>query len=181
MGRFVTTLKRQVGRDVDHLPVGGSPVSAWGVGAAYAMSQSPIATPALLSEAAPAAEAQSFISPSALETFMPMDEPSAWANPVPQDVVPAIKPTLPEVEDGRLFSFDRVKPLRNLSGTPIRLRVALPVKGTVTVPHGVAVEAKAETIMCIRRKMRRGVILALGQGGGYHKPPRRSPKSDIWC
>lgn len=49
------------------------------------------------------------------------------------------------------------------------------------LPHGISLEQKSWVEMCIRRRARRGTILALGQGGGYHRKPRRSPSSDIWC
>lgn len=36
-------------------------------------------------------------------------------------------------------------------------------------------------IICIRRKIRREVLLALGKGGGGNKSPRRKPSSEVSC
>lgn len=49
------------------------------------------------------------------------------------------------------------------------------------LPHGITVRQKSHVLFCVRRKSRRGVLLALGQGGGYHRKPRRNSTSDIWC
>lgn len=119
----------------------------------------------------PASEA-----PSSLATQQDLI-PDLSVAPVPDEV----QSTLSEVEDFRRYNFDSVPPLRTRSGFNVRLRTAAPTNGAVALPHGVAVEAKDDVILCIRRKSRRGVILALGQGGGFHKPPRRSPTSNIWC
>lgn len=176
MGRFVVApVRDRVGRDVDRVERATPEVSR-------PLVSDEISFRSLLPD--------SVISPA------PQAPGSDWglgAGPQLSDPLPdlsieqgspdtfAVQSTLPEVEDGRRFTFDSVSPLRKRSGTVVRLRTAAPVRGVVTVPHGVTVEARDDVIMCIRRKARRGVILALGQGGGYHRPPKRSPKSDIWC
>lgn len=35
--------------------------------------------------------------------------------------------------------------------------------------------------LCVRRKIRKQVILALGKGGGGHRPPRRNETSNFSC
>lgn len=49
------------------------------------------------------------------------------------------------------------------------------------LPYGIAFSNKTGTLVCIRRHTRRDVIMALGKGGGNHKPPRRNHNSNIWC
>lgn len=172
MGRFVHTLTRQVGRWIDQ--VERVPPSMSRSLSSDAIARSMIAIDVLSPALAPGSESEggAGVSPAV----------GAWDIPdLTQDPLTAVPSTLPEVEDGRKFTFNPVEPLRTPSGRPVRLRTAKPVKGSLALPHGIRVEAKADVIMCIRRKARRGTLLALGQGGGYHRPPRRSPKSDIWC
>lgn len=139
----------------------------------------PIAITQLLSR--PGGAAQDLISPPAPEAI-DLEQEIPQYHPELAPVAPVeVQPTLSEVEDLRRFQFGSVKPLRRLAGTPTRLRTANPVRGSLALPAGVAVEVKADTILCLRRKARRGTLLALGQGGGYHRKPRRSPTSDIWC
>lgn len=98
-----------------------------------------------------------------------------------EDLVPAIQTTLPEVEDRRLYHpmGHTAVPLRRPSSAPVRIKVF--DVGQIDVPAALSVPAEASVIMCIRRKARRGVLLALGQGGGYHRKPRRNSTSNIWC
>lgn len=92
---------------------------------------------------------------------------------------PAVRSPLVEIEDGR-----KITPSQMLFPTErkwvSRLQVAK-AQNRSFLPHGIAVKASSFVLLCIRRKSRRGVLLALGQGGGYHRPPRRAPNSDIWC
>lgn len=106
----------------------------------------------------------------------------------PEDFLPpAVRSPLTEVEDRRFFHPDSVKPLRTYRGsrTPrlVYHRPRKPPKGRLRkmLPYGISLAAKESVLMCIRRKARRGVILALGNGGGYHRKPRRGPNSNIWC
>lgn len=101
---------------------------------------------------------------------------------------PFIQSALSEVEDNRSYNPDESSPLRRISTKPVRRLGVVSPPGhklgagyAYAVPWGISPKAKSSVIMCIRRHARRGVILALGQGGGYHRPPRRSPTSDIWC
>lgn len=48
------------------------------------------------------------------------------------------------------------------------------------VPHGIKLQASRYVLICLRRKARRAVLLATGQGG-TNKKARRTPKSNIWC
>lgn len=94
---------------------------------------------------------------------------------------PAVQSTLPEVEDGRVFHPESTRPLRRVSGRAVRRMQSAGAVLATFVPDAIEVPARDSVIMCIRRKSRRGVILALGHGGGFHRPPRRSPNSEIWC
>lgn len=104
-------------------------------------------------------------------------------DPPPSNFPFAIGDPLTEVSDRRFFQPDfDVQPLRTVRGSRVRLKAAKPRRGTVSVPSGVSVRpVKDQVILCVRRKARRGVLIALGQGGGYHRKPRRTPNSDIWC
>lgn len=187
MGRFA--LVSSVGRNIDHLErvprpplrgpmYGRRPVrepiesSLSGIGAAAiaaALGAGPGGSPAGLG-AAP------------LEDLTP-EQLLAPEEDLP---TPFIQSTLSEVEDNRFFNPDETRSLRRISTKPVRRMVVsgsriMPLGYAKAIPWGISPKAKASVIMCIRRHARRGVILALGQGGGYHRPPRRSPTSDIWC
>lgn len=183
MGRFVTTLHRSVGRDVDR------------VERTHPHPVSNVSSDAMSSTSLQGSE--SLISPSdafGARWLVPMVFGGAGAKPPPatllhdplvyppEDLEPAVRSTLPEVEDRRYYHPAGNAPSRTVRGSTVRSKVAQAKPGRLwDIPAGLAVEAKAAVIFCIRRKMRRGVILALGQGGGYHRKPRRSPKSDLWC
>lgn len=175
MGRFVSApVRDRVGRDVDRVERSTQEVSR-------PLASDEISLRSLLPNSV-ISSLDGGAGPSPQSSSSPLS--LAFPDLMPEQQAPeefAVQPTLPEVEDGRKFTFDLIRPLRTRSGGFVRLRTAAPIRGVVTLPHGVTVEAKDDVIMCIRRKARRGVILALGQGGGYHRPPKRSPKSDIWC
>lgn len=56
---------------------------------------------------------------------------------------------------------------------PKYLRDTLPARLFFDKPHRID--------LCIRRKVRREVLLALGRGGGNHRRPRRNEWSDVSC
>lgn len=188
MGRFVHTLARQVGRGIDTMErliaqrgdvgqgpyattpsVAGSSISAAALAAALPLLGGPGGQ-----QAPPAGVLGA--EPPPLE--VPHSE-ALWDDT--QAGLFAVRSTLPEVEDRRSFHPDFARPSRTVRGNRTRLKFSRAQLGLVTLPTGIEFAAKDQVIMCIRRKARRGVLLALGQGGGYHRPPRRSPTSDIWC
>lgn len=87
-------------------------------------------------------------------------------------------------EDRRLFH-----PLgaRAPAGASIRSARALGVAGMSTssapgnIPLGIGFRDSSRVAICVRRRMRREVILAKGRGGGGHRPPRKGYWSDVWC
>lgn len=97
----------------------------------------------------------------------------------------AVRSALTEVEDGRLYS-----PVVDNSGASSRRRAsrlvvpspgrAAPAARPFTLA-AVQYDLPQSVIVCIRRKARRGVLLAKGKGGGRHKKGRRRPNSNIWC
>lgn len=177
MGRFVHTLTRQIGRDVDRVER-STPYPAMSYRRSDAIAP-PIAIAGLLLTAGASAPA---VLPSASTgLFSAAEEALMPGHLVPEDSEPAIRSTLPEVEDGRTFNPDPVAPDRTVRGNSVRLKSAPPLVGSLMIPAGISVRAKDQVILCIRRKNRRGTLLALGQGGGYHRRPKRTPKSDIWC
>lgn len=50
-----------------------------------------------------------------------------------------------------------------------------------TVPPRIKFALPKKTMVCVKRKVRREVLLALGRGGGRHKKPHRNRWSSISC
>lgn len=178
MGRPVATLRRTVGREIDtaeRLAEIRSMVYASRV------EENP---PPSLGRGLLTAAALMLISRPASEAISSSEDPQidravSLANPQ-DELVSAIDTTLPEVEDRRFIGSEGYSsPLRRVDGRVLRGISAQ--KGAVSLPSAIKVPAEASVIMCIRRKTRRGVLLALGQGGGFHKKPRRGLTSNIWC
>lgn len=93
-----------------------------------------------------------------------------------------------EVEDRRSFNPDPDVPAR--SSRIWRSRLAVPTASrlagrTASQPvYGVgsiAFKAPAKVAICVRRKVRKQVLLAKGKGGGSHRKPRRNRYSNVWC
>lgn len=163
-------LVREIGREADEVVPRNVPMRVSRLGVVFSPQRLgrdalSIATPS---------EGGAGVSPA--PSIMPVGE--YWSDINDPTVVQS---TLPEVEDDRLFHPDDARPLRRVSGRAVRRLSVSGSKLATYVPDAIEVPAEASVIMCIRRKSRRGVILALGQGGGFHRKPRRSPKSDIWC
>lgn len=94
----------------------------------------------------------------------------------------AVRSTLSEVEDGRTFSPDPDQRLRRISGSrPVRLASAPPSRVGGLLDTYPVVRSPEHAIVCVRRKIRRGVILAKGKGGGGHRKGRKGRNSNIWC
>lgn len=97
---------------------------------------------------------------------------------------PAVRSILSEIEDGRSFS---PQPDLERSVRTTKARVFTPqtrATGAASRPtrlSAISFEYPVRVIRCIRRKIRRQVILAKGKGGGRHKRPRRRASSNIWC
>lgn len=180
MGRFVQTLSRSVGRRIDEVERASalrhSMMSSDREGTSSTLGRGAISA-AIMAYGGAGAEplplAQASLE-AGQDLAMLLDNPD-------EDNIPVIARTLPEVSDDRFFSPEVIRPLRRADTRPVRRLEVAPAREPYFLPHGVRVPAKASVIMCIRRHARRGVILALGQGGGYHRKPRRSPTSDIWC
>lgn len=110
--------------------------------------------------------------------------------PLPRlSLIRAFRP-LTQVEDRRLYHpLGPARPARSLSGAPHRLIVpkARPQARSRSrlninsVVHHIGFANPKKVLICIRRKMRREVLLAKGRGGGGHRRPRRSHYSNIVC
>lgn len=106
----------------------------------------------------------------------------------------AIRSPLTEVEDRRLFTPDPIQDVAPSSfrNTVASIGPARPARtGQVTSRHLAnnlmspkpieAFKRPEFTPVCVRRKQRREVLLALGRGGGGKRRPRRNSTSDIRC
>lgn len=103
---------------------------------------------------------------------------------------------LGEVEDRRSFwpgEFPTsYEPARRLSGASARLR-ATPLyaprqksiggtfPGLLEPSFGVSFDRPKSVLVCVRRNTRRQVLLAMGHGGGRHRPPRFNEYSQVRC
>lgn len=95
---------------------------------------------------------------------------------------PAVRSTLPEVEDGRNFHPDSVVPSRRIRGSSSSLKAGSPSgEAAKFLPRGVAFSNSDSVIICVRRHARRQVIMATGKGGGSHAGPKLKPTSSLWC
>ena len=102
---------------------------------------------------------------------------SVWDIP---DVLTGVAPALPSpvhvLPDTHEFSRGRFRRERVLSGEAL---VKAPVRPTVDLAR--LYYARPDVMVCVRRKQRREVLAAKGRLGGKHRPPRRTPQSDIIC
>lgn len=77
--------------------------------------------------------------------------------------------------EGRSRPFTAIRPPRSssniITSKPIGVRKVSRL--TFRFPQNVSV--------CVRRKTRREVLMALGKGGGRHSPPRLTDRSKISC
>ncbi|QGH72134.1 MAG: hypothetical protein [Microviridae sp. ctYqV29] len=88
--------------------------------------------------------------------------------------------------DNRAFSPSPLRRLRTLLGTPARLRARLisKVDPVSYVSPYLDTVNPLKAVHCVRRKIRRQVIFALGKSGkgaGPRKRPRRTDTSDLRC
>lgn len=105
--------------------------------------------------------------------------------------MPEVRSPLVEVEDLRTWHPDRVAPLRSSRLWKHRLDVAKPSWAAALTQPGFDVpsfrigfgprRAVGFLALCVRRKVRREVLLALGRGGGGKRRPRRNKWSDVRC
>lgn len=56
-----------------------------------------------------------------------------------------------------------------------------PMKSSERVPVGLGFRNASKIVLCVKRKMRREVLLAKGFGGGSHRKGKRKFTSNIWC
>lgn len=116
-------------------------------------------------------------------------------SPAPPLSVPKHKPkSMIEVEDRRTFHFDPPgRPALKVTARPAKMilsdkkkkqaRVIRPhATGPLQTKAGRAFEAPKKVIVCVRRAIRRAVIMAtLGGGKITRRKPRRTSTSDIRC
>lgn len=96
---------------------------------------------------------------------------------------------LRQVEDRREWHPDPYPPAREFRRSKARLDMAQPKRRSTSLRRS-TLPLKAERLsfvqpaqvpICVRRKQRREVLLALGRGGGRHRPPRRNRWSNVRC
>lgn len=82
--------------------------------------------------------------------------------------------------DRRLWTPD---PVLRPGATPRRAGRLTPSTSTApgSFPAGVKFADPKRVAVCVRRRIRREVIMAKGKGGGGHRPPRRSYWTDVDC
>lgn len=82
-------------------------------------------------------------------------------------------------EDRRLWTPYRPWPAKRRSGST---RIGLVIRSPVRVSwHGVGFRDPTSVMICIRRKIRREVMHALGAAGGRVRRPRRNFYSNVRC
>lgn len=84
---------------------------------------------------------------------------------------------LRQLEDRRTWYPARYRPVAVIPGARTSTRPNRLVQGFRSLqfaypPH---------VLICVRRRIRREVLLALGRGGAGHKKPRRNEYSDVHC
>lgn len=87
------------------------------------------------------------------------------------------------VEDRRTYHPDVYRPVRS-TRVP-RHRLIVPARAQKAARparlFSVGFRNPSELLVCVRRKVRREVLLAKGRGGGGHRRPRRNAYSDVRC
>lgn len=94
------------------------------------------------------------------------------------------RPEWSQINDARLWHPDEppaTRPAVTLGGTIAPVRTNKPK--TRTVPHRLEYENPFGVITCLRRKLRREVVFAIGHGGrrGKKRQHRRNDRSEIEC
>ena len=102
---------------------------------------------------------------------------SVWDIPDgPIEVAPALSSPVHVLPDTHEFSRGRFQRERVLSGMALAKASVKP-----TVDLAKLYYTRPDVMVCVRRKQRREVLAAKGRLGGKHRPPRRTPQSDIVC
>ena len=109
------------------------------------------------------------------------------------------RPPLTQIEDRRTHHPDgRLRPAKKINGTrlsPHKIKITKKIvqrrAGTAvhktktvrirTIPTRIKFAAPKKVMICVRRKVRREVLLAFGRGGGRHKNPKRNRYSEVSC
>lgn len=100
-----------------------------------------------------------------------------WDDPdASSGVTPALLSPVHVLPDTHEFSQGRFRRERVLSGEAL---AKAPVRPTVNLKA--LYYTRPDVMVCVRRKQRREVLAAKGRLGGHHRPPRRTPQSDIIC
>lgn len=102
--------------------------------------------------------------------------------------------SLTDIADGRRYNPMvqqlQYRPQRDVADLALPSRSVFPAGQPMQVSSVSSAPGKAHlvgfadpknTVICVRRKARREVILAKGRGGGAHKKPRRNGNSGIVC
>lgn len=103
--------------------------------------------------------------------------------PIGQNNHAAVRATLPEVADGRLFHPDLVVPAKTVRGSRSSLEAGTPsvAAKSLTVPAVVQFRNAGHVLPCVRRHARRASILAKGHGGAHFVERKRNPDSEVKC
>lgn len=100
---------------------------------------------------------------------------------LPQEIVfPQTR--LFEVEDRRRWSPEEYVPYKRITGGPVRYKaVANRRSAPKEVPMYIGYMNPGSVVVCIRRKIRREVMHALGVAGGRVGPPKFNESSMVRC
>lgn len=94
----------------------------------------------------------------------------------------AVRETLSEVSDGRLFHPDFIQPAKTVRGSRSSMKPTPQGVGRFVSPVATVQFSKAaHVIICVRRHARRAALLAQGSGGAHFVERRRKPDSDTRC
>lgn len=86
------------------------------------------------------------------------------------------------MDDRRLFHPQgSLRPAGALSRGARRLVVAPSVSTAPGDFSRIGFAVPKKVALCVRRHVRRQVLLAKGRGGGAHRPPKRNYWSDVEC
>lgn len=102
--------------------------------------------------------------------------------PVHRTRLPARSHWLEQWEDRREFHPEgNVRPARAFRNYAARSVLVTPPSSSMRKVSRTSFAFPKAVPVCVRRKERREVLMALGKGGGRHSPPKRNWLSNISC
>jgi len=94
------------------------------------------------------------------------------------------KVALRTIQDRRTWFPSLFRPAASLGRRADTKLIVSPIRPTRSVsrlPDKVAFDVPSRVLICVRRKVRKEVIHAIGKGGSGNRKPRRNDFSDVSC